>query len=65
VKKPVSKFCLSKCNLQRYIVDDRKQAIYLSAIVVALFMVMVGPPVGLCRLNQVDPWPITYSFSNP
>jgi hypothetical protein len=21
--------------------------------------------VGLCRLNQVDPWPITYSLSNP
>jgi hypothetical protein len=20
--------------------------------------------VGLCRLNQVDPWPITYSLSN-
>jgi hypothetical protein len=21
--------------------------------------------VGLCRLNQVDPYPITYSLSNP
>jgi hypothetical protein len=21
--------------------------------------------VGLCTLNQVDPYPITYSFSNP
>jgi indole-3-glycerol phosphate synthase len=21
--------------------------------------------VGLCTLNQVDPWPITYSLSNP
>jgi hypothetical protein len=27
-----------------------------------------GPPasvVGLCTLNQVDPYPITYSLSNP
>jgi hypothetical protein len=23
------------------------------------------PTVGLCRLNQVDPCPITYSLSNP
>ena len=23
-----------------------------------------GIAVGLCRLNQVDPWPITYSLSN-
>jgi hypothetical protein len=21
--------------------------------------------VGLCRLNQIDPYPITYSLSNP
>ena len=21
--------------------------------------------VGLCRLNSFDPWPITYSLSNP
>jgi hypothetical protein len=25
----------------------------------------VKPVVGLCRLNQVDPYPITYSLSNP
>jgi Zn-dependent alcohol dehydrogenase len=24
-----------------------------------------GAVVGLCRLNQVDPYPITYSLSNP
>jgi hypothetical protein len=24
-----------------------------------------GPEVGLCTLNQVDPWPIAYSLSNP
>jgi hypothetical protein len=24
-----------------------------------------GPGVGLCTLNQVDPYPITYSLSNP
>jgi hypothetical protein len=23
-----------------------------------------GNAVGLCTLNQVDPWPITYSLSN-
>ena len=21
--------------------------------------------MGLCRLNQVDPWPIAYNLSNP
>jgi ABC-type phosphate transport system ATPase subunit len=31
----------------------------------AILMAMVTPPVGLCRLNQVDPYPITYSLSNP
>ena len=25
----------------------------------------VDNEVGLCTLNQVDPWPITYSLSNP
>ena len=25
----------------------------------------VATTVGLCRLNQVDPYPITYSLSNP
>jgi hypothetical protein len=24
-----------------------------------------GGEVGLCRLNQVDPYPITYSLPNP
>jgi hypothetical protein len=24
----------------------------------------VAPAVGLCRLNQVDPYPMTYSLSN-
>ena len=31
------------------LVDDRREAIYLSAIVVALFMVMVGPPGAIVQ----------------
>jgi hypothetical protein len=31
------------------------------------FFMSIGQPytVGLCRLNQVDPYPITYNLSNP
>jgi hypothetical protein len=44
-----------KRNLQRYL--EAKLACAVSKADSA--------EVGLCRLNQVDPYPITYSLSNP
>jgi hypothetical protein len=52
-----------KCNLQRY-----------AAVVRHMFKdnadafskgILTDIMVGLCTLNQVDPYPITYSLSNP
>jgi hypothetical protein len=48
-----------KCNLHRY------NVVGVDASVGASVLVGLIAEVGLCRLNQVDPWPITYSLSNP
>jgi hypothetical protein len=50
-----------KCNLQRYgkvFYDDANRLVIVADLATSL-------TVGLCRLNQVDPYPITYDLSNP
>jgi hypothetical protein len=50
-----------KCNLQRYIV----RYYYYIEHGIREDDTIAPPKVGRCRLNQVDPYPITYSLSNP
>jgi hypothetical protein len=75
VKNPVSKFAFQVHNLQRYI-----EVFSLSAAARASCFSPSSPSdasdqppppapdanaVGLCTLNQVYPYPITYNLSNP
>jgi hypothetical protein len=47
-----------KCNLQRYsLVKEVAFGTTKDRMIVI--------EVGLCRLNQVDPCPITFNLSNP
>jgi hypothetical protein len=57
----VSNFAF-KLNLYHYDGDDIRQWLQDSA---RTFDALLGHMVGLCMLNQVDPYPITYSLSNP
>ena len=57
MKKPVSKFAFQMRNLQRY-TEVEHSVEYANRPVTDV-------SVGRCRLNQVDPYPITYSLSNP
>jgi hypothetical protein len=38
---------------------------YTAGVAASMNMYDFVYEVGLCRLNQVDPYPITYSLSNP
>jgi hypothetical protein len=59
VEKAGFKVCLSNANLRRY----------ASGVPIAATMRELGykgaTDVGLCRLNHIDSFPITYSLSNP
>jgi hypothetical protein len=52
-----------KCNLQRYKTDAQRGMGVFKRSIQALKD--LNAVVGLCRLNQVDPYPMTYSLSNP
>jgi hypothetical protein len=42
-----------------------EEVVVLELVFFTRFELRKGIVVGLCRLNQVDPCPITYSLSNP
>jgi hypothetical protein len=56
-----------KRNLRRYVAvgNDGGEAAVEALAGQAKPPPIVRPVVGLCTLNQVDPYPITYSLSNP
>ena len=60
VKKPVSKFAFQVHNLRRY-----SEAAHILAQAGGAKLIAARDVVGLCRLNQVDPYPITHDLSNP
>jgi hypothetical protein len=70
VRKTGFKVLPFKRHLQRYtVVYKGKELLWLISKVspdsAREIYAGLETTVGLCRLNQVDPYPITYSLSNP